>query len=344
MKIRNEIKIKLYRQMLRIRLCEERIAELYPQQEMRCPVHLSIGQEAPAVGVSAHLSYQDYAMSGHRAHAHYLAKGGDLKAMIAELYGKETGCCHGVGGSMHLIDLSVGFLGAVPIVGSTIPIGVGVAFGNVMRKHPGVTIVYLGDGAVEEGVFYESMNFAALKKLPVVFLCENNFYSVYSNLSVRQPEGREIYKIAQAHDIESAQGDGNNVLEVYELAGRAIEKARNGRGPTFLEFKTYRWREHCGYDYDNHIGYRTQEEFEQWKSRCPLSMMRAKLLSENILAEKDLSKMQQEINVEIEEAVRFAYASPLPKKERLYMNVYAAKIENGVVLDDERTEVLPSYQ
>src|SRR3989338_5847363 len=341
--IKKEIKMRLYKEMLRIRLCEEKIAELYPQQEMRCPVHLSVGQEAPAVGVSAHLSDKDYAMSGHRAHAHYLAKGGDMKAMIAELYGKETGCCHGVGGSMHLIDLSVGFLGAVPIVGSIIPIGVGVALGSVMKKEPGLTVVYFGDGAVEEGVFHESMNFAALKNLPVVFLCENNFYSVYSNLSVRQPRGMEIYNVADAYNMESAQGDGNNVLEVYEMAGKAIEKARRGGGPTLLEFKTYRWREHCGYNYDNDIGYRTEEEFEKWKTRCPVLWMKEKLLNENIINKDWMQEIEHEINREIEEAVKFAQETPYPNRERLWMNLYDDKIKERVIFNEQRVEVFPGH-
>ncbi|HEV8539680.1 MAG TPA: thiamine pyrophosphate-dependent dehydrogenase E1 component subunit alpha, partial [Nitrospiraceae bacterium] len=242
---------KFYREMLRIRLVEEKIAELYPEQEMRCPVHLSVGQEGVAVGVCAAVGPEDYAVSAHRSHAHYLAKGGDLKAMLGELYGRVTGCCLGKGGSRHLIDRSVGFLGAVPIVGSTIPIGVGAAFGTIMRGEPRVTIVFFGDGAVEEGVFHEAVNFAVLKQLPVVFICENNFFSVYSSLNVRQPQTREIYELARGHGLDSRQDDGNDVAAVFKLTKVAVDKARVGGGPTFLEFKTYRWREHCGPNYDN---------------------------------------------------------------------------------------------
>lgn len=343
MMIDKETKIGLYRGMLRIRLSEEKVAELYSEQEMRCPVHLSIGQEAPAVGVCAHLSNEEYVMSTHRAHAHYLAKGGDMKAMMAEFYGRETGCCHGVGGSMHLIDLSAGFLGAVPIVGSTIPIGVGAAFGTVLQKKQGLVVIFLGDGAIEEGVFHESINFAVLKNLPVIFLCENNLYSVYSNLSVRQPKGREIYKFAEAYGIESAQGDGNNVLEVYEMAGKAIAKARQGDGPTFLEFETYRWREHCGHNYDNDIGYRTEEEFQKWKVRCPIAQLRKELLNEEIINEDQLKKIEQDLNYEIEEAIKFAKDSPYPDKERLLMNIYDQKTEKGISVDEQRVEVLPSH-
>src|SRR5207249_1080843 len=203
--------LEFYWNMLRIRLVEERIAEMYPQQEMRCPVHLCIGQEAIAVGVCAALDNTDYVTGGHRSHGHYLAKGGDLKAMVAELYGKATGCCEGKGGSMHLVDLPVGFLGAVPIVGSTIPLAVGAAFGAMMRSEKRVAVPFFGEGATEEGVFHESINFAALKKLPVVFVCENNNYSVYSHISVRQPANREVYSVAEGHGVESLQGDGNDV-------------------------------------------------------------------------------------------------------------------------------------
>ena len=178
---------KLYREMVRIRIVEESIAEHYPEQEMRCPVHFSIGQEAVAVGVCVHLDPSDHVFSNHRSHGHYLAKGGDLKAMVAEIYGKEAGCSRGFGGSMHLLDLKHGFLGAAPIVGSTIPIAVGSALTATVKEEDRVTVVFLGDGATEEGVFSESLNFAALKQLPVVFVCENNLYSVYSPLSVSQP-------------------------------------------------------------------------------------------------------------------------------------------------------------
>ena len=322
-------KIALYREMLRIRLFEEKVAELYPEQEMRCPVHLSIGQEAPAAGVCAHLTKEDYALSTHRAHAHYLAKGGDAKAMMAEFYGREAGCCGGVGGSMHLIDLPAGFLGAVPIVGSSIPIGVGAALGLKMKRQAGVVVVFFGDGATEEGVFHESLNFASLKDLPVVFLCENNLYSVYSNLSVRQPAGRPIYKLAQAHGIESWQGDGNDVLEVYALAGKAVAKARQGGGPTFLELKTYRWREHCGANYDNHIGYRTEEEFQRWRALCPIARLKKTLLEEDAVCPDDLEKIRSEIEKEIREAVTFAKESPYPNEQRLWENIYDEQIVTG---------------
>ncbi|MBI4283916.1 MAG: thiamine pyrophosphate-dependent dehydrogenase E1 component subunit alpha [Chloroflexi bacterium] len=309
--------------MLRIRKVEERIAELYPEQEMRCPVHLCIGQEAVAAGVCANLSRNDYVLSNHRSHSHYLAKGGDLKAMIAELYGKATGCSQGKGGSMHLVDLSVGFLGATPIVGSTIPIAVGTALGSVMRGEKRVTVIFFGDAAAEEGAFHESLNFAALKRLPVVFVCENNLYSVYSPLSVRQPEGREIFELAKGQGVESYQGDGNDVTEVYALAKQAIDKARQGSGPTFLEFKTYRWREHCGPYYDNDLGYRTEGEFQEWQERCPVDTLKERLLGDGLISQKDIDGLGNKLQAEVDEAIVFAKESPFPQPEELVKHLYA---------------------
>lgn len=314
---------RLYYEMLRIRAVEEKIAELYPEQGMRCPVHLSVGQEAPAVGVCAALSSDDYALSAHRSHAHYLAKGGSLKAMLGELYGRVTGCCQGKGGSMHLIDRSVGFLGAVPIVGSTIPIAAGVAFGSVMKQESRVTVVFFGEGATEEGVFHEALNFAELKRLPIVFVCENNFFSVYSPLSVRQPPGREVAALAQGHGMESFQGDGNDVTEVYRLTNRAVTKARSGGGPTFLEFKTYRWREHCGPNYDNHLGYRSLEEFESWKARCPLKRLSEHLLGAHLAVQRDLEAMEERLSAEIDEAFAFAKSSAYPDPSLLHEHLFA---------------------
>ena len=314
----------LFFQMLRIRMLGEKIAELYPEQEMRCPVHLCIGQEAIGVGVCASLSSEDYVLSNHRSHAHYLAKGGNLNAMMAEIYGKKTGCCKGKGGSMHLVDISAGFLGAVPIVASSIPIAVGMAFGSMMRgEKQKVAVVFFGDGAVEEGVFHESINFAGLKKLPVVFICENNMYSVYSPLSVRQPAGREIFRLAAGHGVDSYQGDGNNVIEVYQMAEQAIRKARYGNGPTFLEFKTYRWREHCGPNFDNDLGYRTEREFKEWKQHCPVGKLKDDLLGNGILFKKDLHVMESKIMAEIDDSITFAKKSPFPDDRLLFEDIYA---------------------
>lgn len=314
---------RLHRDLLRIRLIEERIAAVYSDQQMRCPVHLSIGQEAVAVGVCAHLTRTDYAMSGHRSHGHYLAKGGSLPAMFAEMYGKATGCTSGKGGSMHLLDLDAGFLGAVPIVGSTIPIAVGAAWGSRIRGERRVVVAFFGEGATEEGVFHEAVNFASLKQLPVVFVCENNFYSVYSPMSVRQPAHREVYEAAKGHGVEALQGDGNDLLAVHEMAGRAIAKARDGDGPTFLEFKTYRWREHCGPFYDNDIGYRTPEEFESWKTKDPVPAFERTMREAGLLSDAELTALRAELSAEIDTAVQFAKDSPFPDASEMATFTYA---------------------
>jgi TPP-dependent pyruvate/acetoin dehydrogenase alpha subunit len=313
----------LLREMLRIRLVEERIAQLYPEQEMRCPVHLCIGQEGPPVGVCAALGRDDYVLGGHRAHGHYLAKGGSLDALMAELYGKVTGCARGKGGSMHLVDRAAGFVGAAPIVGSTIPIAVGTAFASQLQGADRVTAVFFGEGATEEGAFAESLVFAALKALPVVFVCENNLYSVYSPLSVRQAPERDICAVARANGVPAVHGDGNDVEVVYELARTAVEAARSGGGPTLLELETYRWREHCGPHYDDDLGYREATEFEAWRARCPIESLQRRLLDEGGVDAAAVEAMTAELEREIDDAVRFAKESPFPPADELYADVYA---------------------
>lgn len=311
---------RLHRDLLRIRMIEQRVADIYGEQQMRCPVHLSIGQEAAAVGVCARLERGDWAMSGHRSHGHYLAKGGNLNAMFAEMYGKATGCTDGKGGSMHLVDLEAGFLGAVPIVGSTIPIAVGAAWGSRMRGEERVVVAFFGEGSTEEGVFHEALNFAALRRLPVVFVCENNLYSVYSPMSVRQPANREVYQVAAGHGVPSFQVDGNDLLAVYEAAGDAVERARAGSGPTFLELTTYRWREHCGPNFDNDKGYRTPEEYEAWRAKDPVAAFDRRLREAGITPDPGLPPV---IAAEIDEAVAFAKTSPFPGPSEMATFTYA---------------------
>jgi pyruvate dehydrogenase E1 component alpha subunit len=260
-------------------------------------------------------------MSGHRSHAHYLAKGGNLAAMIAEIYGRETGCCRGRGGSMHLVDLAAGFVGAVPIVGSTIPIATGLAFANRQLGRERVTAAYLGEAATEEGVFHESVNFAVLHKLPVVFVCENNLYSVYSPLRVRQPAHRAVWQVAAGHGLPSHQGDGNDPRQVYGLMHDAVEHARAGSGPVFLELLTYRWREHCGVGFDNHIGYRTEAEYLEWRARDPLENFEQRLRTEGVLDEARYADFQRMTADEIAAAFTAAQAAPFPTG--LHDHVYA---------------------
>lgn len=317
-----ESKLAIFRSMLRIRRVEEALANRYAEQEMRCPMHLCIGQEAIAVGVCAALSSEDVIFGNHRAHGHYLAKGGDLKAMVAELYGRSTGCCGGRGGSMHLIDLDAGFLGATPIVGGTVPLAVGTAWAASLRGDKRVSVVFFGDGCFEEGVVHESLNFAALHQLPIVFVCENNDFSVYTRLNERQP-ARPIYRIAEAHGLAAYAGDGNDVEQVLALAQTAIDHARQGGGPQFLELRTYRWREHCGPNFDDNLNYRSAEEIEAGLSACPIETFSARLSSADATFVAQVAGVEEEIAGEIADAFEFALSSPKPSSGEAREKVYA---------------------
>ncbi len=313
---------QLYREMLRIRMAEEAVAAEYSNQEMRCPVHLSIGQEAVAVGVCSVLRTEDVVYSSHRAHAHYLAKGGDLMAMIAELYLRADGTCGGRGGSMHLIDMKVGFWGGIPIVASGIPMAVGAAWAFTQKKLPQVAVVFFGDAATEEGAFFESLNFAALKKLPVVFICENNLYSVNTPLAMRQPVDRKITDLAEALNVKSVAGDGNRVDEVRKLACQVVEDARRGKGPVLLELCTYRWVEHCGPNYDLDSGERESEEIKHWKERDPLQYADLLVGAGGYWEENEKESMRRAIAKEVENAFNFAKDSPTPQQSTLYDRVF----------------------
>ena len=313
---------KLLAEMLRIRRVEEAIADRYAEQEMRCPMHLCIGQEAIAVGVCAALQRTDKVFSNHRAHGHYLAKGGDLNAMIAELYGRATGCCGGRGGSMHLIDIDAGFMGATPIVGGTVPVAVGSAWASSLQGRDDVTVIFFGDGCFEEGVVHESLNFAALHKLPIVFVCENNDFSVYTPLNLRQPK-RPIHAIAAAHGLVAEAGDGNDVEEVLAKASKAIEAARKGDGPQFLEFRTFRWREHCGPDFDHHLNYRPSEEIEAGLADCPIERLKAKLVEQGVEVAPLLDRLENVLNKEVDAAFSFSDDSPNPDPSHAKEKIYA---------------------
>tara|TARA_Y100000748_G_scaffold106206_1_gene88728 strand:- start:3289 stop:4281 length:993 start_codon:yes stop_codon:yes gene_type:complete len=321
--------LDLYKQMFRIRRVEETISEKYSEQEMRCPMHLSIGQESVAVGVCHSLETDDVVFSNHRAHAHYLAKGGSLNELISELYGKQSGCSGGRGGSMHLISKDVGFHGSTPIVGGTVPIAVGAAWSFKLQNNNNISVVFLGDGCFEEGVIHESLNFAALYKLPVLFVLENNLYSVYTPLSERQPN-REITDIVSAHGINAVKADGMDILSVKECADSSINKIKSGDGPQFIEFSVYRWMEHCGPNDDDNLGYRPKGELNNWKKRCPIENARKKLekisnkeRNSIIFDEKYNEEILNKINEEIKEAFEFAKNSSFPDKSSLSDYIYA---------------------
>ncbi|RTL57749.1 MAG: thiamine pyrophosphate-dependent dehydrogenase E1 component subunit alpha [Rhodocyclaceae bacterium] len=313
----------LLNQMKRIRFVEAEIARRYPEGKMRCPTHLSVGQEGVAAAAGLALRQDDKAVSGHRAHAHYLGKGGNLKAMLAEIYGKATGCCQGKGGSMHLIDESVGFMGSTAIVGGTVPVGVGLAYGMKLKGSSQVSCIFHGDAVLETGAFFESANFAALKQLPVLFLCENNLYSVYSPLQVRQAPGRDIASLVAGLGITVDRGDGNDAVSAYEKISKALAEIRAGGGPRFLEFSTYRWLEHCGPNFDNDIGYRTEAEYLAWKAKDPVERLQAALLADATMNADDVARMDADIKQEVDAAFADAEAAPWPAPETAYTDLYA---------------------
>jgi pyruvate dehydrogenase E1 component alpha subunit len=253
-----------------------------------------------------------------------LAKGGNLNRMIAEIYGRETGCSVGNGGSMHLVDLDVDYLGSTPIVGGTIPIGVGAALSSAMKNEDRVSVVFLGDGAIETGVFYESVNFAVLKNLPVLFVCENNLFSVYTSLSDRQPEGREIFKMVRGMGASTAQGDGNDVEQIFQMVSDAIGSIQSNGGPQFLEFKTYRWYEHVGPDFDNYLGYRDENEYQEWLLRCPIENYSAKLIGLNKVTKTEISHQKEQVLSEVNSAIDKAKQAGYKPLKDLEQLVYAS--------------------
>lgn len=317
-----DVRLKLLEKMILIRVVEEAIAERYSGNEMRCPTHLSIGQEAPAAAAGVCLRGSDYIVSTHRGHAHYLACGGDLKSMIAELYGKEIGCARGRGGSMHLIDCNVGFMGTTAIVGNSIPVGLGLAKAIQLNRSDSVACIFIGDAAVETGAFFESASFAATAKLPVLFVCENNGYSVYTPMQQRQPKGRSISQMAEAIGLPSSSGDGNDAEASFKLISEAVDSIRQQRGPHFVELATYRWREHCGPNFDNELGYRPPDEVEHWLARDPINLLSAKMAGYGGLVEH-LAQYRQHVMSYVAAVFEEARAARFPDAEEAYADEYA---------------------
>jgi pyruvate dehydrogenase E1 component alpha subunit len=314
--------VRLFRDMLRIRLIEEEIERRYREDQMKTPIHLVIGQEATSVGCCAALRREDLLYSSHRTHGNYLAKGGDLKAMLCEMHCRINGCAGSRGGSMHLIDKSVGMAGTSAIVGGAMPIATGAALAARLQGLDRVSVVFLGDATTEEGVASESLNFAALKRLPVIFFCENNFYSVQSPLDTRQPP-REIYKWAAGYGIDSVRVDGTSVLDVYEATREAVARAREGGGPTFIEAPVYRFRAHGGAGDDSHTGYRDPAEREAWEKVCPVETYYQFLAKAGLIDAAQRERMCAEIMHEVLEAFDYALSSPNPEEKDLYTHVYS---------------------
>ena len=313
---------KILYKMLLIRETDLEISKRYSQNQMRCPTHLSIGQECVPSVVGTFTTKQDLCVSSHRSHAHYLGKGGSLKKFISELYGKSTGCSKGRGGSMHLTDLNVGFVGSTPIVSNSIPVGVGLSLSSKLLGKKQITIIYLGDASVEEGTFFESLNFAIVKKIPVIFICENNFYSVYSPLSVRQPINREIYKMVRGCHIKAYKTNGNFTNEVASSFLKAKNFVEKNGEPVFLEFQTFRWFEHCGPNLDDHLKYRNKKELLYWRKNDPINILENFLIKKKWINNNSIKIMKNLITKKINSAFRYAKQSPFPQKKDLYKYLY----------------------
>ena len=311
-----------YRAMLRIRRIEEEIERRYHQDLMKTPIHLVIGQEAAAVGCCTALRETDLVYTSHRTHGAYLAKGGDLGRMLCEMHCRTNGCVGSRGGSMHLIDKSVGVAGTSAIVGGAVPIATGAALAAKMKQEDRIVVVFLGDATTEEGVTAESLNFAALKKLPVIFFCENNFYSVQSPLVTRQPP-RDIREWAEAHGMPAVSVDGVNILAVHNAVRAAVDRARAGGGPAFVEVAVYRFRAHGGAGDDSRTGYRSEAERIAWETVDPIPLFGEYLTRTSRIDASAIQTMEREIAGEIAEAFELALASPNPTEEDLYTHVYA---------------------
>jgi pyruvate dehydrogenase E1 component alpha subunit len=310
------------RVMLLIRLAEEHIGDAVSAGQVRCPCHLGIGQEAVAVGVSEHLRRTDRVFGTHRSHSHYLALGGEVEPLFAEVLGRVTGCSKGMGGSMHLYAAHVGFAGSVPVVAGTIPLAAGAALAAQMDGKGDVAVAYFGDGAVEEGVVHETLNFASVFKLPLLFVCENNFFSSHLHISLRQPRN-DVARFAEANAVPSATVDGNDAVAVSRAVRRLMEQARGGGGPGFLEAVTYRWRGHVGPHEDIDVGVNRSGDLPLWKQRDPVRRLFEALEAAGAMTRRQFDDMRAAVAAEVGAAWRRAEAAPFPEPAALLDLVYA---------------------
>ena len=313
--------LEAYKKMLRIRLVEERLVSLYLQRNIRSFVHFYIGQEAVAVGVCMSLTKQDYAFGTHRCHGHYLAKGGSMKRMVAELFGKRTGCARGRGGSMHLIDKSVGYMGSVSILSSVVPIAAGAAFSATFASKGGVSVVFVGDGAADEGSFYETVNLAALMKLPVVFVLEDNLYAAMSDAEARHPKEFDMGTVVKGLGGILYWVDGNDVQHVYGTMQHGLKAMARTQKPIVLMCATYRHMAHSAPIFDDKLGYRKVDDKETRLAECPLLKAKNDLLIAGV-QQGDFDLIEATIHAEIDVAIRFAEKSPMPDYMELTDGVY----------------------
>ena len=297
----NDLRVQMFANLQLIRSIELLISEKYEEQIFRCPVHLSIGQEAIAVGVSMHLTVNDKVVSTHRSHAHYIAKGGDVFRMLSELIGSPLGCCKGRGGSMHIFDNSVGFMASVPIVGSSLPIAIGLALAEKNLNSKNLVVAFIGDAALETGAFYESLNLAALKELPLLIVLEDNGYSTFSNKSVRWPASKNVRETIQGMGVSYLHGNGDDVEEIYKNVSNIITRVRSNN-PILIHLETFRRYEHCGPNLDDKLGYRSKTEIESYLERDPLKILGHKLVDSGVVSKKILKDLVDQINDYVQES------------------------------------------
>ncbi|MDD3395334.1 MAG: thiamine pyrophosphate-dependent dehydrogenase E1 component subunit alpha [Clostridia bacterium] len=323
MKVPKEVMKDIYLRMLRIREFESKAQTLFADGKIPGFVHLYLGEEAVATGVCACLGDEDYITSTHRGHGHIVAKGGDLKFMMAELFGKATGYCKGKGGSMHIADRDKGILGANGIVGAGHNIAVGAGLSAQLRETDQVCVCFFGDASTNQGTFHESLNLASIWKLPIVFVCENNNYGI-SMSQARHQAIKDVADRGAAYGIPGIVVDGNDVLAVYEAASEAVARARKGQGPTLVECKTYRWRGHFEGDPGN---YKPKKEQEEWLKKDPIPRFEAFLKENAILSDKEIAACGQQVMDEIQEAIRFAEESPDPDVASVVQDIYSDIVE-----------------
>lgn len=313
--------VEILRQMLRIRHFEENLYQMYLSREVPgMSPHLSVGQEAVAVGICHTLKKQDYLLTTHRGHGHVLAKGANMNRMLAEILGKETGYCHGRGGSMHIADVDLNIIGANGIVGGGLPIALGSGLSSRYKKTDAVTVCFFGDAASNIGTFHESLNMSSILNLPVIWVCENNHYGLSTHIKDTLA-GESIASRAMAYGMPGWTVDGNDVLAVSEKAKEAVDIARIGKGPSLIEAVTYRWYGHGASD---NRSYRTKEEEKLWKEKCPISRFKAYLSSQGVISDNDMEELEKNANQEVQDAIKFAKESPWPAAEDVTKYVYSA--------------------
>jgi pyruvate dehydrogenase E1 component alpha subunit len=318
-----ENKLKDIEHMLIIRYAEEKISEGVESGKIKCPCHLGIGQEAIAVGIASYLRKSDKVFGAHRSHSHFLAMNQNTYSLFAETLGRVDGCSNGLGGSMHLIDQENGFFGSVPIVGATIPIATGAALSIKLDKTDNLAVSYFGDGAVEEGVFHESMNLARVNNLPILFVCENNLFASHMHILERQPALNTI-RYAEAHHIPALLVDGNDIASMHKAAKIATEHIRSGNGPFFMECVTYRWKGHVGPSDDNDVGLQRSEVLQVWKKRDPIKRIVDSMIKDGELTTLEYENIKSKIKKIINDTWLRAENSPFPSDRYLHSTVYSS--------------------